>query len=115
MHYESVQGSVVPRLSIGIYYKLENVQLRKEEYTRALECVNVLAPHTVCNYIPYSLNITPPSIISPPYYFVSYWPAIQQLSDWLRRSRLIASWWWWCENCIAFSDHTHSVPSLIIL
>ena len=26
--------------------------------------------------------------------------------------RLIASWWL-CENCIAFSDHTHSAPSFI--
>ena len=62
-------GSVVPRLSTGIYYKLENVQLRKEEYTRALECANVLAPHIVCYYIPYSLNITTLSIISPPLLF----------------------------------------------
>ena len=43
----------------------------------------------------------------------TYWPAIHWPSDWLRGSRLIASWWW-CENCIVFSDRTHSAPSLII-
>ena len=32
--------------------------------------------------------------------------------DWLRNGRLVASWWW-CENYIAFSDHTHSAPFII--
>ena len=31
-------------------------------------------------------------------------------SDWLRGGRLVSSWWW----CIAFSDRSHSAPSLII-
>ena len=52
----------------------------------------------------------------PPYIWslATYWPAIHRPSDWLRGGRLVASWWL-CENCIAFSDCTHCVPSLIIL
>ena len=43
--------------------------------------------------LPYSLDITPPSFISPPFH-------------WLRDGRLVASWWWY-ENCIAFlTAHT---------
>ena len=103
--------------------------------------------------LPYSLDITPPSFISPslllawiccwgilfisnlhpsrplwlrwttgrldltvpPYIWslATYWPAIHQPSDWLHGGRLVSSWWW-CENCIAFSDRSHSAPSLII-
>ena len=50
--------------------------------------------------------------IAPPYIESSYlyWPAIHRPSDWLHSGRLIASWWW-CENCIVFSDCTHSVPN----
>ena len=54
--------------------------------------------------IPYSLDITPPLFISPPFRFARsrcegiY---IHRPSDWLRDSRLVARWWW-CENCVAF-------------
>ena len=41
------------------------------------------------------------------------WPAIHRPSDWLRDGRLVSSWWW-CENCIVFSDCSHSAPSLVI-
>ena len=37
----------------------------------------------------------------------TYWQVIHRPSVCLRGGRLIASWWW-CENCIAFSDRTHS-------
>ena len=46
-------------------------------------------------------------------YHPTYWSAIHRPSDWLHSSGLVASWWW-CKNCITFSDHTHSAPSLII-
>ena len=51
----------------------------------------------------------------PPYIWslATYWPVIRRPSDWLRCSRLVANWWW-CENCITFSDRSHSAPSLII-
>ena len=42
-----------------------------------------------------------------------YRPAIHRPSDWLRGGRLVSSCWW-CQNCIAFSDRSHSVSSLII-
>ena len=44
----------------------------------------------------------------------TYWPAIHQPSDWLRGGKLVSSWSW-CENCIAFSDRSHSAPSIILL
>ena len=51
----------------------------------------------------------------PPYIWsqAKYWLVIHRPSDWLRCSRLVSSWWW-CENCIAFSDRSQSVPSLIL-
>ena len=52
------------------------------------------------------LEITIPPWLESSYLLASNTP---RPNDWLCSGRLVASWWW-CENCIVFSDHTHSAP-----
>ena len=85
-------------------------------------CMNLLRRYIYLQFTPPSASATPTNERKVRTHRTTYmyiwnlttnWPAKHRPSDWLRGSRLVASWWW-CENCIVFSGHSHSSPSLII-
>ena len=82
-------------------------------------CTNLLRRYIYLQFTPASASVTRQmrgSTTVPPYIWslATCWPVIHRPSDLLCGGRLVPSWWWCDENCIAFSDRTHSAPSLII-
>ena len=83
-------------------------------------CMNLLLMYIYLQYTPPLASATPTNERKiRTHHTTLYMKSIYLIASdtptkWLASGgRLIASWWW-CKNCIVFSDHSHSAPSLII-